>query len=285
MKRHRSLMTAGVTVLIALGAGQYMASGTAQSTAAMTPVPATATPAALRLAAATPLGGYEPRPAAPAVLLPAAATPDQTWSEPPAMQTDSGTEGCTAALDIFTGDEATLSVTLTAPCAANQTVVLRHAGLAVTYQTTASGALFADIPALDAEGVVTVRLQDGLELSGASPVPEVASLNRLVVQGIADDRFSLQTDLPRLALGEPVGPVPLLAEVATWPAGQTPSLAIEAGVNGATCGRELIGEVILSEAGQITRNDLTFAMPECDGEDGFVALNNPLPDMKLAATE
>jgi len=285
MKRSRSLMTAGVTILIALGAGQYMASGTAQSTAAMTPVPAISTPASLRLAAATPLAGYERSPASPAALLPAAATPDQTWSQSPAMQMEGGTEDCTAVLDVFTGAKATLSVTLTAPCAANQTVVLRHAGLAVTYQTTASGALFADIPALDAEGMVTVRLQDGQELSGASPVPEVASINRLVVQGMADDRFSLQSDLPRLTLGEAVGPVPLLAEVATWPTGQAPTLAIEAAVNGATCGRELLGEVILSEAGQITRNDLTFAMPECDGEDGFVALNNPLPDMKLAATE
>ncbi|WP_434616642.1 hypothetical protein [Tabrizicola sp. M-4] len=285
MNRHRSLMTAGATLLIALGAGQYMASGTAQSTTAMTPVPSVSTSPALRLAAATPLGGYDHRQIPHGDLVPAAATPEQNWSQPATMQTGSGTEGCAASLDVFTGTDATLSVTLTAPCAANQTLVLRHAGLAVTYRTTASGAFFADIPALDALGQVAVRLEDGQEISAASPVPDIATINRLVVQGMGDDRFSLQTEQPRLILGEATGPVPLLAEVATWPEGEAPPVGIEAAVTETTCGRELLGEVILSETGRITRSDLTLAMPECDGVDGFVALNNPLPDMKLAATE
>jgi hypothetical protein len=35
----------------------------------------------------------------------------------------------------------------------------------------------------------------------------------------------------------------------------------------------------------VTRADLSLAMPDCDGEGGFVALNNPVPETKLAATE
>jgi hypothetical protein len=287
MDRHRSLLMAGATVLLALGAGQYMASGTAESTAAMLPVPSVATPDVkppLRLAAGTPFAAVatsEP----PPFIIPAAATPDHERSLPRDLRTSTVPDACPLSLDVFTGADAMLSVTLTAPCAPNQTLVLRHAGLAVTYQTTASGSFFTDIPALDAKGAVTIRLADGIEISASSPVPEVNSINRLVVQGMAEDRFSLRADLPLIPLGQPSGPVPMLAEVATWHSEDLPRIAIESEVTAATCGRELLGEVLLSEAGKIRRVDLSMAMPDCDGEDGFVALNNPLPDMKLAATE
>lgn len=287
MDRHRSLLMAGATVLLALGAGQYMASGTAESTAAMLPVPSVATPDVkppLRLAAGTPFTAVT-TPEPPSFIIPAAATPDHERSLPRDLRTSTVPDACPLSLDVFTGADAMLSVTLTAPCALNQTLVLRHAGLAVTYQTTASGSFFTDIPALDAKGAVTIRLSDGSEISASSPVPEVNSINRLVVQGMAEDRFSLRADLPLIPLGQPSGPVPMLAEVATWHSEDLPRIAIEAEVTAATCGRELLGEVLLSEAGKIRRVDLSMAMPDCDGEDGFVALNNPLPDMKLAATE
>lgn len=278
MDRRRSISMAGATILLALGAGQYMASGAANSTSALLPVAASvASP--LRIAAATPLAE------AAAQMTPAAATPDQAISAQTALHTGTVPADCPATLDLFTGAEATLSVTLMAPCAPNQTLVLRHAGMAVTFQTTASGAFFTDIPALDAAGAVTIRFPDGQEVSAASPVPEIALVNRLVVQATAEDRFTLQGDLPIIVLGDPVGPVPLFAEVASWPKGEAPPLSIEAEVTPATCGRDLLGEVLLSESGKITRADLTLAMPDCDGIGGFVALNNPLPDMKLAATE
>ena len=287
MGRHRNFLMAGGTLFLALGAGQYMASGTAQSTAAMIPVPPVTTSStnlALRPAAATPLSGHEVAPV-PEVIIPAAATPDHVWSRSNAVQTGTVTDPCPVSLDVFTGDDATLSVSVSAACAVNQPIVLSHAGLAVTYQTTASGAFFADIPALDAKGEVTIRLLDGREMSSSSSVPEMAGISRLVVQGMADDRFTLNADLQLSTLGESTGPVPMLAHVATWRNGEDPPITIEAEVTPTVCGRELIGELILSEGGKITRADLTLAMPDCDGEGGFVALNNPLSDMKLATTE
>lgn len=285
MDRRQSVTMAVGTLVLAFGAGQYMASGTAQSTPAMAPIaPAKATTVpVLRVAAGTPLLPRS-QPDAQGDLVAIAATP-QTANETPDPAEPRIAASCPLALDLFTGSDATLSVTLTAPCHPNQTLVLRHSGLAVTYQTTASGAFFADIPALEATGIVTIRLQDGSEISASSPVPDVAVISRLVVQGMAGDRFSLNSDRPAVSLGAEVGPAPLHAQVITWTGDDAPSLSIEAEVTPSTCGRELLGEVLFGEGGQITRADLTLAMPDCDGEGGFVALNNPLPDMKLAATE
>jgi hypothetical protein len=60
-------------------------------------------------------------------------------------------------------------------------------------------------------------------------------------------------------------------------------LAIEASVTAATCDRELLGEVLLSEGGALTKTDLTMATPTCDAIGDVLVLNNPLPDLKLAA--
>lgn len=278
MDRRRNLIMAGATVLLAIGAGQYMATGTANSTASLVPV--TSVAPQVRLAAETPFA-----PSDAPQLVPAAATPVQSWPKAAETRLGAVAADCPVSLDVFTGAAAMLSVTLSAPCAPNQSIVLRHAGLAVTYQTTASGSFFGDIPALDAEGVVTVRLPDGTEVSGASPVPEVETLNRLVVQTLAEDPVAVRMDGVTMPLGAEAGPLSLRAEVASWPVGGDPPLVIEAEVTPTTCGRELLGEVLLSQAGKVSRADLAMSMPECDGMGGYVALNNPVPDLKLAATE
>lgn len=294
MDRKRSLVMAGGTVLLALGAGQYMQSGTAQSSAAMIPVPGAETPTPLRLAAATPLAAHDPQPEPvitpvalvdePLVPLPTAEPdlkPEPIPDPAPAAQADL----CPVTLDAFAAADAMLSSSLSAPCHPNQTVVLQHAGLAVTYQTTATGALFIDIPALDPAGALSLRLPDGTEARASAPVPEVAALRRLAVQWMAGDRFTFRGDGTQIALGTLSGPVPMLAEIVTLSSDPTISPAIEAEITPETCGRELLGEVLYSAAGIVTRADLSLAMPECDGTGGFVALNNPVPDTKLAATE
>lgn len=289
MDRKRSFIMAGGTVLLALGAGQYMQSGTAQSSAAMVPVPQVAPPPALRQAAATPLAAHEPAPRmAQPQATPVALTTD-ALTEAPAPKAEVApplpapmADACPVELDAFASADAVLSISLAAPCQPNQTVVLAHAGLTVTYQTTATGALFADIPALDPAGVLSIRFPDGQSAEVAAPVPEVASLRRLAVQWMEDDNFALTGAGPVTSLGTVSGPVPMQARLIDLPDSTAP-LAIEAEVTPRTCGRELLGEVLFSEGGRVTRADLTLAMPDCDGAGGFVALNNPLPDMKLAA--
>ena len=62
-------------------------------------------------------------------------------------------------------------------------------------------------------------------------------------------------------------------------------IAVETEVTATRCGREVMGEMILSEGGKATTAELTLALPDCDEAGGFVVLNNPVGNMKLAATE
>lgn len=235
----------------------------------------------------------------------AAGTPVQAWQVPvaeePAEQTALVADPCDMSLEVFAEEGAMLGVTLLAPCRASARVVLLHGGLAVSMQTLATGSLFTTLPALDAAGAVEARFDDGTALDAAAVVPELAGLRRFAVQWQNDDRFALngfegEADYGDaghrtaanggvLALGDPASKPALLAEVYTFPDPDTARVSIEAEVSDATCGRELLGETLFSAGGAVRASDLTLAMPECDALGGFVVLNNPLPDMTLAAAE
>jgi hypothetical protein len=275
MDRKRNLAMIAATVAVALGAGQYLQSGTAESAAAMMPVPRAETPPPPRLAAGTPLAGHEPR------LIPAAVDP-QPPAAPPAPAV--AAPACPLTLDVFPRENATLALSLTAPCRPGEGFVLRHGHLAVTYATTANGSFFLDLPALDAAGQVSLRFADGTEITAAAPVPDMAGLHRLAVQWIDGDRFTVSGDGPVVALGSDATILPMYAQIITLPAADA-ALSIESPVTAETCGREMMAMAVYSDAGRLTLADLSVALPDCDAEGGFVVLNNPLPDMKLAVQE
>lgn len=279
MDRKRNLGMIAVTVAIALGAGQYLQSGTAQSAASMTPVPKADPPPPLRLAAGTPLDAREPV-LIPVVAEPEPAPPPPALPEPAPMVAE--IPACPVTLDLFAGAEATLSLSLTAPCRPNQGFVLRHGGIAITFQTNATGSFFLDLPALDAKGEVSLRFADGTETSAAVDMPDLAAYRRLALQWLEGDSFALSGDGAITTLGEDATVLPMYAQIITLPAPDAP-LTIEAPVTPATCGREMMALAVYSEAGRVTLSDLSVALPECDAEGGFVVLNNPVPDMKLAA--
>jgi hypothetical protein len=223
------------------------------------------------------------------------------------------TETCTVILDVIASAQATLDLTLIAPCRTSERVVLRHGGLAVTGMTSVTGTLFASLPGMDPEGEVSVLFADGEEVSAAEALPDLALYRRFAVQWMAGDAFQinafengaqyggdghvsanaphvrLQNVPPRggylTALGDSAAPYPMLAEVYTFPLDQTEpvNLTLEATVTEATCNRELLGEMILSEAGAVTKTDLSMATPTCDAIGDVLVLNNPLPELKLAA--
>ena len=279
MDRKRNLGMIAVTVAIALGAGQYLQSGKAQSAASITPIPKADPPPPLRPAAGTPLAAHEP------ALIPVVAEPDPT--PPPAALPEPAplvaeVPACPVTLDLFAGDAATLSLSLTAPCRPNQGFVLRHVGIAITFQTNSMGSFFLDLPALDARGEVSLRFADGTETSAAVPLPDITAYRRLALQWLEGDTFTLTGDGPVTSLGEKATVLPMYAQIITLPAPDAP-LAIEAPITPTSCGREAMAVAVYSEAGRITLSDLSVALPECDDEGGFVVLNNPVPDMKLAA--
>lgn len=253
---------------------------------------------ALRVAAATPLAPSPPAERAQAE--PAAEPVAEPAADP--VTTDLATvDPCAPSLEAFAEEGAMIGITLLAPCRADARVVLQHGGLAVAMRTLATGSLFTALPAMEATGEVVARFDDGTVLQAAAPVPELATLRRIAVQWQKTDRFTLNgfergADYGEtghktaanggvLALGDPSAQPPMLAEVYTYPDPEDARVTIEAEVTPDLCGRELMGETILSQGGTAQVQDLTLAMPECDAQGGFVVLNNPLADMTLAAAE
>lgn len=285
MDRNRNLGMIVATVAIAFGAGQYLQSGTAQSAAAIAPVPKADPALPLRLAAGTPLSTPEPLSPAPApdaeaVPVKADPLPDPVAAAEPAPL--AAAPACPVTLDVFASDEGMLSLSLTAPCQVDQGFVLRHGGIAVTYQTNASGSFFLDMPALDAKGEVSLRFADGTEAAATAPLPDMADRHRLALQWLEGDSFTLTGDGAVVSLGADATVLPMYAQIITLPSPDA-SLTIEAPVTATSCGRESMALAVYSEGGRVTLSDLSVALPDCDEEGGFVVLNNPVPDMKLAA--
>lgn len=286
MERRRGLMAVGGVTLLALGAGQYLfpQDQTAEA-AVVAPVAlqdAAPAPAPIRVAAGTPFAAQAPGPA------PAAAAPEaadavlpvaMTQDEPPPG--DALADACPVTLDAFADLGAVISFSLSAPCYPNERLVLRHGGLAVSYVTTATGSLFGDIPAMDAAGIIELRLASGATARTAVPVDDLAGMRRLAVQAMAADGLVLTGVADVRLLGDAAVPDALLAQVATVE--EDTAIGIETEVTDTRCGREVMGELILSEGGVAEVTDLTLALPDCDAGGGFVVLNNPVGTLKLAA--
>jgi hypothetical protein len=200
---------------------------------------------------------------------------------PPAAAADS----CAPALDLAALPDATIGVTLTAPCAQSARVVLRHDGLTVAFRTLPSGKLIATLPALSADATVSARLPDGATVSASIAVPEAATARRIAVQWQSDDAFQLvATNGAVVKLGDPGVDLPLRAAVFTHASGVT-APAFEAEVTAKTCGRDMLAEMIVQDGPVVTVSELTLAMPDCDAVGDILVLNNLLPDMTLAAAD
>jgi hypothetical protein len=318
MKINRSALRVVAVLAVAAAAGQLVqggASGEPAELATQLPVPTDITPVAAGPQDPVPPATMQlsPGPALPraALELPAPAAPAPVvLPEAPAPVV---VETCPVQLDLLEQPNAMIGLSLVAPCQADQRVVLRHAGLAVTGRTSASGAIFASIPAMDAAGEVSLLFADGTTARAALPVPGLAALRRFAVQWQADDAFQLhafengadygqpghvwaeaaQRPLPGEAqsggfltvLGATDVDLPLLAEVYTFPAaaGLSATVVVEAAVSDRTCGRELLGETLLSTGGAVTVTDLTLAMPDCSAKGDILVLKNLVPDLTIAA--
>lgn len=253
-----------------------------------------------------------PEVASTTAALPSTALPAKP--ETPAPQL-ANADPCPVTLDVSNSANAMIGITLIAPCHAQERVVIKHAGLAITAKTTVTGVLFADIPALATDAQVAVLFEDGVVLDGTVEVPELAALRRFGVQYQAQDAFQLHAFENGAAYGgpgdiwaqntrapEPGVPVsggyltllgdattqtPLLAEIYTYPADRSvkSEVVVEAAITETACDREILGETINSDAGIATISDLTVAMPQCDAVGDYLVLKNLAPDMSIASAE
>ena len=258
-----------------------------------------------------------PQAAAPLPLAPKAASAVVEPAKPPKVEAAAvplvKADACPVSLELVAEPAAMIGLTLLAPCRINERVIVKHAGLAVTAQTTATGALFTAMPAMDAKGAIEVHFADGKTATASIAMPEVASLRRFAVQWQADDAFQIHAfengasygdpdeisaatphrpalGVPAVGgfltlLGDPAVKVPLLAEVYSFPADPAVrrDVVVEAEVTAKTCGRELLAETVTSIAGTVEVGDLTLAMPECDGIGDFLVLNNLAPSLTISA--
>ncbi len=215
-------------------------------------------------------------------------------------------DACSTQLDLIPQPGAMIGLTLLAPCHPEERVVLRHAGLAVTGKTSASGALFATIPALTAVSQVEVLFPSGEVATAQIGMPEITAMQRFVVQWQDGDAFQLHgfengggygqpghvsASYPGKAgagafltlLGDSTTDLPLLAEAYTFGADFDAQIVLEAAVTEATCGREILGETIIAAEGSVEITDLSLAMPDCSAVGDILVLKNLVQDMKLAA--
>lgn len=248
------------------------------------------------------------KPAEPAIVVEAAP------AKPAVVQpVEVAADPCPVTLDLNKSENAMITLMLTAPCHPAERVVLKHAGLAVSAQTLASGALVASLPALEQDAKIEVLFKDGTATEATLMVPEIATVRRFAVQYQADDAFQLHAfedeagyggpghvsgatpHLPAAGvpgkggfltlLGDSTTDLPLLAEVYTYPAdpAQKPEVVVEAAVTETACGREILGETLTSFVGKVYIGDLTVAMPECDAVGDYLVLKNLVPDLNIAA--
>lgn len=228
---------------------------------------------------------------------------------PPAGADDAAmvsTDDCAANLALTAGPRAMVSVSLTALCRTGERVVLRHAGLAVAERLSDSGTLLLDLPALQVQAEVTVLFPDAEVLVSRIDVPDAAGVRRFAVQWMADDAFQLHAfengadygepgdiwaEAPvsanggyMVALGNPDLDLPMMSEVYTFPADAQvkTEVTIEATVTETTCGRELLGETLVTGPDGVVKTDLTLAMPDCTALGDILVLKNPGLDVTLA---
>lgn len=305
MELKRRIALAAALVAVGLGAGHIVQKRDAEERLAAAEPELAVDPASIQPLAAEadpPALSPEAAPALPAA--PILAAPE------PAAPVVESAEACPVTLDLGARENAMLGLTLAAPCHADERVVVKHGGLAVTGHLSATGTLFLDLPAMTAEGVVDVIFPDGTLADAAQPMPEVAMLRRVAVQWLDRDRFQLhafengadygqpghvsaatpQTPAPGFGakagyltrIGDDTVRLPMLAEIYTFPASGPAEIAIEAAVSPETCGRELLGETVASLGGKVATSELTLAMPDCAALGDILVLKNPVPEMKLA---
>lgn len=273
---------------------------------ALAPTPATA-PAPQVTLPKVPLAELAP----PRLDKPVAEVAEATL--PAAGTTETAEAACPVTLDLMSEPAAMIGLTLVAPCHPNERVVLQHAGLTVTAMTTATGALFTGLPALENPAQVTIVFADATRAAASTDIPDLAGLRRFGIQWQGEDFFDLHAFEHNAAygepgdvspqntrdpssllpaaqgfltlLGDPTAPAPLLAEIYTWPADPAvkADVVVEAVVTTDSCGQEMLGQTVSSVGGSAEVKDLSVAMPECDAEGGYLLLKNLAPEMNIAA--
>ena len=278
----------------------------------MAPVPEMSAP----VPEPTPVAALAPVDPAPAPGK-ATALPVALQDAPPTVEVPMAAPACDNSM---TGTAAPLGMallTLDAPCAPGQVVAFHHEGLRFSAVTDMAGHLELTVPALAVDAVFVADLGDGEGAVAVLRLPEVAALDRAVLQWQGTDGMDLHAyefgagfgdaghvwqaaarDPVTALLGEGGFMVTLgdasvegamMAQVYTYPSGSSRAggnvdLQVEAQVTAANCGRPIEAQAIqLSPGAAPFSFDLSLTMPGCEATGEFLALPDLLMDLTLAA--
>lgn len=216
---------------------------------------------------------------------------------------------CAVTVSADPAPMAMIDLQISAPCHAGQAMVLHHRGMMVSLRNGETGTARIALPALSAEATVIVSFDDGTGASATAALPDLADLDRAVLQWRGDAGFEMHArengaaygsegdiwrENPRATAGD--GGVMVMlgdddlaqgyrAEVYTRPHGAgAVELSAEAAVTAANCARPVAAQSLQigGEAGLRTQ-DLTVTMPDCDAVGDYLILQNMLLDLKIAA--
>lgn len=215
--------------------------------------------------------------------------------------TDGGDQ-CKPALGLTALPGAMIQLTLSAPCNRGERMVVRHSGLSFSTRTQADGQTTVMLPALKADAMVAVYLQDARLVLGKVTVPDASAYARFAViwEQPADLELrvtdgtkvlvgnaapSLNDDQRVISLGSPGMQSPVLARVYTVPGASLgeADITAELRITPASCGRTLRVETVYSVAGNATATERSVAVPLCGTAGDILVLKNLAPALKLAA--
>lgn len=211
---------------------------------------------------------------------------------------------------------AMVAVSMTAPCQPNERLTVHHNGVMFSAATDASGQLDLMVPALAADAVFILAFANGDGAVAQAQVDDIDQYDRTILQWRGPAGFQLharefganygtpghvwsgsEQTITGIAsgengyvqrLGHAGGAEPLMAEVYTYPSGQTKrsgsiDLSVEAEVTPDNCGREIEAQTLERDrTGGIKTRDLTLAVPGCGAIGSFLVLNNLIADLKVA---
>lgn len=225
------------------------------------------------------------------------------------------TFACSYSVKAAPGAAAMVSLTIDAPCAANDRFTVHHNGMMFTDVTDEKGQRTLDVPALSANAVYIVSFADGEGAVAAADVTSVEFYDRVILQWTGQSGLQLHAleygatydedghvwagdanELSAAARGEGGFIVQYgkdlenarQAEVYSFPSGTTPragevQLSLEAEVTAANCGRDIEAQTIqMSSQGDLKVQDIVLSMPDCSTVGDFLVLKNLLNDLKIA---
>lgn len=208
---------------------------------------------------------------------------------------------CEPGLTLQAKPGALLSVTLTAPCAANTRVEIRHGDLRFTKRMPAGRPLHFAFPALEASGAVRVILSEGSVIEAVAPLTDLVGYRRFALAWSGAEGFDIEAEegARRISAEEPgAGPGTLAgwlvelgdaedagslqAQVYTYPVSGLAEVTARLVSTPATCGQRLRGMTLSSQAGAVEVAALRVDLPDCAAGRVVLPLKNLDRGMKLA---